>query len=102
MARSWLPAYRRHDPHDLIAMLDAWLANDLPAPLSGIRARTTVLAGSHDLYFPPDDCAAEADQIPGARFAVIDSVLGHRAGNPRDAPAEQAFIRSALERLCDD
>jgi homoserine O-acetyltransferase/O-succinyltransferase len=33
---------------------------------------------------------------------VIDSVLGHRAGNPRDAPAEQAFIRSALERLCDD
>ncbi len=100
--RSWLPAYRRHDPHDLIAMLDTWLANALPAPLSGIRAHTTVLAGSHDLYFPPDDCAAEARQIPGAHFAVIDSVLGHRAGNPRDAPAEQAFIRSALERLCDD
>jgi len=116
--RSWLPAYRRHDPHDLLAMLDTWLANDLgaavgaaqgdgqpqelAAALGRITARTTVIAGSHDLYFPPDDCAAEAACIPGARFERLESVLGHRAGNPRDAPAEQALIRAALERLLMD
>ncbi|MCT0201211.1 alpha/beta fold hydrolase [Synechococcus sp. CS-602] len=119
--RSWLPAYRRHDPHDLLAMLDTWLANDLAAAvaeqdsktsagieaepinlaaaLGRITARTTVIAGSHDLYFPPDDCAAEAALIAGARFERLESVLGHRAGNPREAPAEQAVIRAAVENL---
>ncbi|WP_094554978.1 alpha/beta fold hydrolase [Synechococcus sp. 1G10] len=101
--RSWLPAYRRHDPRDLLAMLDTWLANDLGAAALGrITARTMVIAGSHDLYFPPDDCAAEAACIPGARFERLESVLGHRAGNPRDAPYEQAMIRAALERLLMD
>jgi homoserine O-acetyltransferase len=114
--RAWLPAYRRHDPRDLLAMLDTWLANDLAvamaaatgsgkpddleAALGAIRARTTVIAGRHDLYFPPDDCAAETALIPGCRFEVIESVLGHRAGNPRDGPKEQAQIRSAIDRLC--
>jgi homoserine O-acetyltransferase len=116
--RAWLPAYRRHDPRDLVAMLDVWLANDvvvaaglaesgaddpedraLAAALGRIRARTTVLAGSHDLYFPPEDCAAEAALIPGARFALLRSDLGHRAGNPRDGPAEQARLRAAVEDL---
>ena len=108
--RSWLPAYSRHDPRDLLAMLDTWLANDLGAAMGSsladalgrITARTTVIAGSHDLYFPPDDCAAEAALIPGARFERLESVLGHRAGNPRDAPAEQALIRAALEGLLMD
>jgi homoserine O-acetyltransferase len=119
--RSWLPAYRRHDPHDLVAMLDVWLANDvavaaelrapgaddpgertLAAALGRIRARTTVLAGSDDLYFPPADCAAEAALIPGAHFEILASDLGHRAGNPRDAPAEQAQLRAAVERLLAD
>jgi homoserine O-acetyltransferase len=108
----WLPAYRRHDPHNLLAMLDSWLVNDvataagcpedLAAALGRIRARTTLLAGSHDLYFTPEDIAAEAALIPGARFGLIPSVLGHRAGNPRDAPAEQAVIRQALDNLCAD
>jgi homoserine O-acetyltransferase len=113
--RSWLPAYRRHDPEDLVAMLDVWLASDvaaaagcvggdaeadLAAALGRIRARTAVLAGSHDLYFTPADCAAEAALIPGARFEVIESELGHRAGNPRDGPREQGRLRAAVERLC--
>ena len=54
---SWLPAYRRHDPRDLIAMLDVWLANDVAAAvdtslaiaLGRIQAATAVVAGRHDL-----------------------------------------------------
>jgi len=108
----WLPAYSRHDPHNLLSMVDTWMANDvaaaagtpgdLGAALGRIRARTTLLAGSHDLYFTPDDIAAEAAMIRDASYGVIPSTLGHRAGNPRDAPAEQAVIRQALDDLCAD
>ena len=102
---AWLPAYRRHDPRDLIAMLDVWLANDVAAgadlagALGRIRARTAVVAGTHDLYFPPADCAAEAALIAGARFHQLDSDLGHRAGNPRQSAPEQAELRRVLASL---
>ncbi len=103
--QQWLPHYRRHDPRDLIAMLDTWLAHDvapagdLTAALAAIRARTAVVAGSHDLYFTPDDLAAEAAAIPGGSFHQIDSVLGHRAGNPHSSPAEQRQLRSIVDHL---
>jgi homoserine O-acetyltransferase len=103
--QQWLPHYRRHDPRDLIAMLDTWLAHDL-APggdlaeaLAAIRARTAVVAGSHDLYFPPDDLAAEAAAIPGATFQRIESELGHRAGNPHSSPPEQQRLRAIVDAL---
>jgi homoserine O-acetyltransferase len=101
----WLPHYRRHDPRDLIAMLDTWLAHDvaaggdLGAALARVRARTAVVAGSHDLYFPPADLAADAAAIPGAAFEVIESELGHRAGNPHSSPAEQGRLRAVLDDL---
>jgi homoserine O-acetyltransferase len=105
----WLPLYRRHDPRNLLAMLDTWLGcdvataagcgGDLPAALGRVRAGVSVLACRQDLYFTPADCAAEAALIPGATYAVIDSVLGHRAGNPRDDPGVQARLRQALEAL---
>jgi homoserine O-acetyltransferase/O-succinyltransferase len=101
----WLPHYRRHDPRDLIAMLDTWLAHDvaeggeLAAVLGRIQARAAVVACSHDLYFPLDDLAAEAAAIPGAALHVITSVLGHRAGNPHSSPVEQRQLRSIVDQL---
>ncbi len=103
--QQWLPHYQRHDPRDLIAMLDTWLAHDvagggdLAASLAAIRARTAVVAGSHDLYFTVDDLAADAAAIPGAELHRIDSLLGHRAGNPHSSPAEQQQLRSIVEGL---
>jgi homoserine O-acetyltransferase len=101
----WLPHYQRHDPRDLIAMLDTWLAHDvsaggdLDASLGRIQASTAVVAGSHDLYFPVDDLAAEAGAIPGATLHVIDSQLGHRAGNPHSSPAEQQALHRIVDNL---
>jgi homoserine O-acetyltransferase len=69
------------------------------AALGLIQAATCVIAGSHDLYFTSADCRAEAALIPGARFLELPSALGHRAGNPRDQPREQAFIRHAVDAL---
>lgn len=101
----WLPHYKRHDPRDLIAMLDTWLAHDvaeggdLAASLRHISARTAVVAGSHDLYFPLDDLTADVDSIPGAELHVIRSELGHRAGNPHSSPAEQRQLSRIVDTL---
>jgi len=103
--QQWLPAYRRHDPRDLIAMLDTWLAHDvapgtdLTAALAGIAARTAVVACNRDLYFTVDDMAADAAAIPGAELHVLDSLLGHRAGNPHSSPPEQQLLRRIVEQL---
>jgi homoserine O-acetyltransferase len=103
--RQWLPHYQRHDPRDLIAMLDTWLAHDvadggeLASTLGSIQARVAVVAGSHDLYFTPADLAADAAAIPGAAFHVIESELGHRAGNPHSSTAEQGQLRALVAAL---
>jgi len=103
--QQWLPHYRRHDPRDLIAMLDTWLdhdvsrGGDLAQTLGRIRARTAVVAGSHDLYFTPDDVAANADAIPGVSWHLIRSELGHRAGNPHSHPAEQRQLQQIVADL---
>jgi len=103
----WLPHYRRHDPRDLIAMLDTWLANDVAAggdlvrTLAGIQARAAVVACDHDLYFTVDDMAAEAASIPGAAFHVLRSTLGHRAGNPHSSAPEQQQLRQLVAQLLD-
>lgn len=95
----WLPLYRRHDPRDLIAMLDTWLAHDVADQLPGIQARTSLVASQRDLYFTVDDMAADASRIPGCRFHVIDSLLGHRAGNPHSSQAEQQQLRAVVDQL---
>jgi len=103
--QQWLPHYRRHDPRDLLAMLDTWMAHDVaPAAdlslvLGGISARCAVVAGSHDLYFTVDDMAAEARLIPDSEFYVIASELGHRAGNPHSSTPEQLVLRRIVEQL---
>ncbi len=108
--RGWEANYRRRDPHDLLAMIDTWLAcdvgqlrpdGDYAAALGQITAETLVMAASTDLYFTREDCAAEAALIPKAQFQVIDSIWGHRAGNPRQSPADAQRIRTAVRMFLD-
>jgi len=109
LVRSWEAAYRRRDPADLLAMLRTWIdcdvaanprdAGDLDRALGAIRARTLVMASATDLYFTPEDCAADAAAIPGARFVTIPSIWGHRAGNPYQNPEDASFIRRAIDEL---
>jgi homoserine O-acetyltransferase len=108
LQRGWEPSYRRRHPADLLAMLRIWLDNDVSLPAHGgdldaalgaIRARSLVLASQTDLYFTPEDCAREAAAIRGARFALIPSIWGHRAGNPHQNPEDARFIRTAVTEL---
>ena len=103
--QQWLPHYRRHDPRDLIAMLDTWLAHDvagggdLALALARIQARTAVVACNRDLYFPPEDLAVDAEAIAGADLHLISSIHGHRAGNPQSLLPEQRQLRTIVDQL---
>lgn len=109
LVRAWEASYRRRHPRDLLAMLATWLAcdvsksprhrGDLELALGSIRARTLVMPSATDLYFTPEDCAADARAIPDARLVTIPSVWGHRAGNPYQNPEDQSFIRKAVAEL---
>jgi homoserine O-acetyltransferase/O-succinyltransferase len=71
-------------------------AGDFDAALRAIRARTIVIQGETDSYFPPVDSEYEVQTIPNAELRVIPTVWGHLAPfNPED----QAFIDRAIAEL---
>jgi homoserine O-acetyltransferase/O-succinyltransferase len=109
LEQGWEAGYRKRDPHNLLAMIDTWLHCDLSdnllyqgdyeQALSSIKAQTMVMPATTDLYFTPQDCAAEAQLIPHAEYRLIPSIWGHRAGNPYQNPDDEAFIRQAIHCL---
>jgi len=112
LLRFWEANYRKRDPHNLLAMIDTWLRcdvsnnptynGDYQKALASIQAKTLVMPATTDLYFTPEDCAAEAQAIPNATYLPIPSIWGHRAGNPYDNPTDQSFIRKAILELLSD
>ena len=109
LLRGWEANYRRRDPHDLLAAIDTWLHCDVSnnptyqgnyqQALKSITAKTLVMPSTTDLYFTPEDCQAEADLIPNAKYLPIPSIWGHRAGNPYQNPEDELFIKQALKEL---
>lgn len=109
LVRFWELNYRKRDPHNLIAMIDTWLHCDISnnpiyqgnyqKALQSIQAKTLVMPATTDLYFTPEDCQTEADLIPNAEYRPIPSIWGHRAGNPYQNPADEAFIRRAVQEF---
>ncbi len=73
------------DPNDLLAMAWKWqhgdvsrhTGGDLAAALGRIRARVFVMPIDSDMFFPPRDCQAEQQLIPGSEFRPIHSDWGH-------------------------
>lgn len=112
LEQAWEANYRKRDPHNLIAMLDTWLRCDLSnnplyrsdykRALASIQAKTLVMPSRTDLYFTPEDCQAEAALIPNASYRPIESIWGHRAGNPYQNPEDERFIRNAVLELLED
>jgi homoserine O-acetyltransferase len=104
----WERRYLRRDANNLLSMLQTWKLNDLGATpgaggsheraLAAITAKATVMASETDLYFTPEDIAADAAHVAGARFRVIPSVWGHMAGGGFN-PADNAFIESEIKAL---
>ncbi len=106
---AWEDEHLAWDANDLLAKLWAWqyadlsanpsFKGDFAAALGAIRARTIIMPGDRDLYFPVEDSRIEADLIPGAELRPFRSDYGHCAGAPARFPAETAFLEQALREL---
>ncbi|MFZ2502927.1 MAG: alpha/beta fold hydrolase [Nocardioides sp.] len=73
------------DPNALLSMAWKWqrgdvarnTGGDLAAALGRITAKTFVMPIEQDMFFPPRDCIAEQEQIPGAELRLMHSIAGH-------------------------
>ena len=109
LIRGWETNYRKRDPHNLLSAIDTWLYCDVSnnptyqrnyqQALKSITAKTLVMPSTTDLYFTPEDCKAEADLIPNAKYLPIPSIWGHRAGNSYQNPEDEMFIKNAVSNL---
>ena len=109
LVRSWEANFLRRDMRDLLAQLWTWQNGDISAndlyrgdlqmALAGIKAKVLLMPSATDLYFQTEDNRLELPQLRYGRLAEIPSVWGHRAGNPRDNPEDQAFIDKQVEEL---
>ncbi len=109
LVRAWEANFLRRDGDDLLSMLATWYRSDisdneiyqgdLAAALGAIRARAMIMPSRTDLYFTPEDSERECGQMANAEFRPIESIWGHRAGNPIDNTDDEAFLRNAVQAL---
>ena len=102
-ANFWEQGFLRHDANDLLTLLQTWYDGDIsaggdyPAALAAIKARTVIMPGQYDRYFPPVDCEDAARQMPNAVCRTIPSIWGHMTiWNPADRPFIDAGLREAM------
>jgi homoserine O-acetyltransferase len=105
----WEGLFLSKDPNNLLTMLWTWQNGDLSAneiyngdfkaALGAIKARTYVMPGQTDLYFPPEDSEIEVANMPNAVFEPIPSVWGHFAGGPGTNPLDVKYLDNKLKEL---
>jgi homoserine O-acetyltransferase len=106
LVRYWEEMYLSRDAGNIVAMIRTWQSCDVgvacdgnyEAAMRAIEARTVVMPGRTDLYFPPEDSEAEVGLLADARLEVIPSDWGHYAGGGR-AAEDTAFIDRRVEAL---
>ena len=75
------------DANNLLSQLNTWqnadisktpgYDGDLNRALGDIRATAVLSPGEKDLYFPAEDMAWEANQMPNAKLRTIPGAWGH-------------------------
>lgn len=109
LVRAWEGNFLRRQGEDLISMIDTWMQSDISdngiyggdigRALSSIRARAIVMPSTTDLYFTVADSEIETRQMTNAELRPINSIWGHRAGNPIQCPEDEAALRGAVRDL---
>jgi homoserine O-acetyltransferase len=109
----WEERYYLRRAANLYAQLVTWMhgdisdndlyGGDLPKALAAISARVILLPSTTDLYFRVADNAADMAHLQHGALHPIDSVWGHRAGNPNPTllPAEFAFVKDVVRAALD-
>lgn len=105
----WEQDHLAWDANDLLAKLWTWqhadisqnkiYQGDFKRALRSIRARAIVLPCSEDLYFAPEDNAAEVAEMQRAEMRIFESPWGHCAGSPGRVPAFQRALDEAAAEL---
>ncbi len=104
----WNKIYYRRDANDLLAMIRTWQEHDISnneifdknfkKALNSIKAKTILMPGKNDLYFPPEDNAIELENIPNGELRIIPSSYGHYAGAGKSSK-DLNFINQAIKDL---
>ena len=109
IVRSWEGNFVRRNGDDLLGMLDTWYRSDisdnpiyrgdLDKALTSITARSIVMPSATDLYFTTHDSMVETAKMPNGELREIDSIWGHRAGNPNLNAVDEAVLKKAVDDL---
>ncbi|MEV4264396.1 hypothetical protein [Kribbella sp. NPDC049584] len=105
----WVDHFAESVAADLYAQALTWLeaeisttfGDDLVAALGAITARVLLMPSATDLYFRTADNELELASLPAAELVEIPSIWGHRAGSPRDIPADLDFLRRRVRDWLD-
>ena len=98
----------RHSALDLIVIVSEYrrfysglkVAGALNRPVGLMSTMANVLPPNVIAYtFRVEDNRREVAKMPNATLTVIPSLWGHRAGNPSQSPADDAFINEAVAAL---
>lgn len=89
--------HRREDPDISHSDLIGWGTHDIFDDLHKITAPAHLVAGSGDLWIDPESVQRAAQQIPGARYSLLQGI-GHYPMEEMDdfAPILDGWIREAL------
>jgi homoserine O-acetyltransferase len=109
LVRAWEGNFLRRSGEDLLSMIDTWMRSDisdnttyngdLGKALGAISARSIIMPSTTDLYFTVTDSEIETTQMPNAELRIIESIWGHRAGNPVQSVEDRAVLRKAVRDL---
>lgn len=109
LAREWERDHLAWDANDLLSKIWTWQHGDISdnelyrrdfkSALRSIQARAIVMPCSTDLYFVPEDNAAEVAAMRRAELRVFDSPWGHCVGSPGRVPEFQRALDEAAAEL---
>ncbi|MEU8223316.1 alpha/beta fold hydrolase [Kribbella sp. NPDC048915] len=106
----WVDRFAESSGADQYAQAMTWLAADISTPYGGdleaalgaITARVLLMPSATDLYFRTADNELELASLRKAELVEIPSIWGHRAGSPRDVPADLEFLRRHVRDWLDN
>ena len=105
----WEQDHLSWDANDLLCKLHTWQRGDISAQpayngdliaaLTGIKAKTIVIACDNDLYFQPADNALEIPHIDRGELRIYASPWGHCVASPGNDPAFEKYLDQAIHEL---
>ena len=106
----WNKIYYHRDANDLLAMIRTWQEHDISnnnlfqnnfsKSLNAISAKTILMPGKNDLYFPPEDNEIELKDIPNGELRIIPSSYGHYAGAGKSKDDLNFINRAIADLIC--